>query len=394
MSTWEILIRIIAGVVLTGMNGFFVVTEFALTRLRQYPEDRVREDRRLRRGWEMTEELEIYLTGCQLGITTSSILLGVVAEPAVTHLLRPAFDAIGLQGATAATVSVIAAVVVINLIHKVWGEQAPTYLGVERPREVARWAAPVLYWWTKATYPVIKLGDGAAKLTLRAIGVEMERSWVEEGEGPSDRSEEAPSRGPPESGPPESGPPESGASEDHPERAAREGARSTLLREMGEILTRQNVPPDRRKEVLRAVEIEAVPVREIMVPASDVVAWSEDAPLEENLDRVRESGFSRYPLIGDELDDYRGVLYTSSLLPALDAIRTGDTGVREVAAQPVEVGPEMAVADFIDYLQDQAQELALVRDDNEVVGLVTVTDAVEAILGELRDPFDPRADET
>ncbi|MGK7311878.1 MAG: CNNM domain-containing protein [Candidatus Longimicrobiales bacterium M2_2A_002] len=373
MSTLEIVVRIAAGVVLTSTNAFFVVTEFALTRLRQFSERRVREDRRLRRGWEMTEELEIYLTGCQLGITTSSILLGVVAEPAVTHLLRPVFQAVGLQGATASTVSVIAAVVVINLIHKIWGEQAPTYLGVERPLEVARWAAPVLYWWTKVTYPVIKLGDGAAKLTLRAIGVEMERSWVEqEAEAPSGESGREPGR-----------------SED---RDGRAGPRGSLLEEMGEVLARSGVAPDRREEVLRAVEIEDVPVREIMVPASDVVAWSEDAPLEENLDRVREAGFSRYPLIGDGLGDYRGILYASSLLPALDAIRAGDTGVRELAAEPVEVRPEMAVADFIDYLQDQAQELALVRDGDEVVGLVTVTDAVEAILGELRDPLDPRVE--
>ena len=375
MSTVEILVRIIAGVVLTGMNAFFVVTEFALTRLRQFSEDRIREDRRLGRAWEMTEELEIYLTGCQLGITTSSILLGVVAEPAVTHLLRPVFDALGLQGATAATVSVIAAVVVINLIHKVWGEQAPTYLGVERPLQVARWAAPLLYWWTKVTYPVIKLGDGAAKLTLRAIGVEMERSWVEETEAPPSDGEGAPERGAQEG--------------ERPETGAREGARSALLREMGEVLARRDVPPDRRQEVLRAVEIEEVPVREIMVPAADVVAWSEGVSLDENIERVREAGHSRYPLIaGDDLADYVGTLYTPSLLPALDAIRAGDTALRELAAEPIEVDGDMAVADFIDFLQDREQELALVRDGDEVVGLATVTDAVEAVLGELRDPLD------
>ena len=374
MSTVEILIRISAGVALTGMNAFFVVTEFALTRLRQYSEGRIREESRLRRAWEMTEELEIYLTGCQLGITTSSILLGVVAEPAVTHLLRPAFDWVGLQGATAATVSVIVAVVVINLIHKIWGEQAPTYLGVERPLEVARWAAPVLYWWTKATYPVIKLGDGAAKLTLRAIGVEMERSWVEESEAPPSGGEGAERRE---------------AAEERSEAGAGEGARSALLREMGEVLARRDVPPDRREEVLRAVEIEEVPVREIMVPASDVVAWSEAVSLDENIERVREAGHSRYPLIaGDDLADYVGTLYTPSLLPALDAIRAGETALRELAAEPIEVDAAMAVADFIDFLQEREQELALVRDGDEVVGLATVTDAVEAVLGELRDPLD------
>ncbi|NIP79473.1 MAG: DUF21 domain-containing protein [Gemmatimonadetes bacterium] len=373
MATGELLIRLAAGVLLTAANAFFVVTEFALTRLRQLPEERFQGDRRLELAWRMTERLEIYLTGCQLGITSSSILLGVVAEPAVTSLLRPAWSAVGLTGGSAVTASVILAVVLINLVHKIWGEQAPTYLGVERPLEVARWTAPVHYWWTRIMYPVIKLGDGAAKLTLRAIGVEMERSWteaVDETGGTADTGDRSGGAG---TGP---GPEDGGAS------------RGELKRRMGDILVRGGVRPDRRREVLRALEIQRVPVREIMVPAEDVVALEVGAQLEATLERVRTALHSRFPLVDGGLEEYRGTVYVPSILGALDALRSGQARLADLAAPPLEVEAALPVSELIDFLQAEEQELALVREGERVVGLVTVTDAVEAIIGDLRDPLD------
>jgi CBS domain containing-hemolysin-like protein len=79
--TW---FRLLAGVFLLFSNGFFVATEFAITRVRQFSKDEfVGQGRGLKRAWEMTERLEIFLTGCQLGITVSSVSLGVIAEPAL-----------------------------------------------------------------------------------------------------------------------------------------------------------------------------------------------------------------------------------------------------------------------------------------------------------------------
>ncbi len=78
MGAFEIALRLVGGIFLTGMNAFFVVTEFALTRLPQL--DPADDPPGMQRARRITEELEIYLTGCQLGITMSSILLGVVAD--------------------------------------------------------------------------------------------------------------------------------------------------------------------------------------------------------------------------------------------------------------------------------------------------------------------------
>lgn len=373
MSATEVLVRLAAGVVLTFGNAFFVVTEFALTRLRQLPREEFQDEPALRRAWKMTERLEIYLTSCQVGISLTSILLGIVTEPAVTSLLEPLFEAVGLSGRPARLTSVVVAVVILNLIHKIWGEQAPTYLGVERPKQVARRTAVPHFWWTRAMYPVIYLGDGLAKATLRLFGVPMSRSWIE--------AEEAP------------------AGEERPEKAdarRRPASYPEIRREMGALLSRGELPEDRRREVLRALEIDRIPVREIMVPRDEIVAVSTEHSAEENLETLRQGNHARYPLVGASLDDLRGILYLPRVFRRIDEIRAGEVGLDEVAAPPLTVPPDLPVSRLIDRFQDARQELALVAEEGEgeggggqrIVGLVTVTEAFEVIAGEVEDPYD------
>lgn len=356
MSATEIVIRLVAGVLLVGVNAFFVVTEFALTRLRQFSESEIEEDEGLRLAWKMTERLEIYLTGCQLGISASSILLGVIAEPAMTWLIRPAAELVGLQGGALTTTSVVVSVVVINLVHKVWGEQAPTYLGVERPLRVLPLTAPVLYWWNRIMYPVIIAGDSVAKWTLRWFGVRIERSWTEPGEG---------------------------------ERAEEEvTGRADVRRAMGDVLVRGHVSRDRRREVMKALDIGDIPVREIMVPRDEIRAVRLDGDPAAELRRVSHRALTRVPLIGEALDDFRGIVYLPAALAAMEALAEGRVSLQELAVQPMTVDASVPVSELIDRFQEAEQELALVQEDGRVVGLVTTTDAFEAIVGDLRDPFD------
>jgi CBS domain containing-hemolysin-like protein len=353
MGALEIAMRLVGGVVLTGMNAFFVVTEFALTRLPQL--DPAEDPPGLERARQILDELEIYLTGCQLGITLSSILLGVVAEPAFTYLLAPFFRLVGLSEGVVHGVSVVVAVVIINLIHKVWGEQTPTYLGVERPRQVARRTARLLQGWTTIAYPFIVAGDGLAKWTLQRFGVEVQRSWTEE------------------------------------ESASDEGAPasiSAVRREIGEVLRNANLSKERRDEVLRTLDIEQMPVEAIMVPRDEVVALYAPDDLHENLHRMRTHPFDRYPLLGDGWADVRGALYLPTVFRHLPELDRGATTLDDIAAPMVNVAPNLPVSALIDRLQHEQQEVALVRNDHAALGLVTATDAFEAIAGDMEDPMD------
>src|SRR6056297_4138383 len=113
MTPLEIGLRLVAGLLLILANGFFVAIEFALTRVRQYPESEF-DTPALRRAWEMTHDLEIYLTSCQVGITASSIAVGIVAEPALAAIFEPYFDNTALASVGAGG---LIAFIIINLLH-------------------------------------------------------------------------------------------------------------------------------------------------------------------------------------------------------------------------------------------------------------------------------------
>jgi len=351
IETW---LRLVGGVALLLGNGFFVTTEFALTRVRQFDQAEFASGG-LARAWEMTERLEIFLSGCQVGITICSVGLGVVAEPAVAAVFDPLLVDLGFAEPSAAghtATSVILALALINLLHVVVGEQVPTYLGVERTKFVSRYGAPLLYWWTWVMSPVILLADRLAKGLLGLFGVDMTRSWAEE------EAETEPS------------------------------SRAELRREMGTALSSAGVSEERREEVINALEIGDRTVEEIMVPREDILALSTADDVETTLARIGESPHVRFPLVGDDLDDFVGIVYTPAVLRELDALRTGETTFADLAAPPMTVTADAVVSDLIDRFQSESQELALVLDDGEVVGLVTATDAFEEITGDLEDPLD------
>lgn len=349
----ELILRLAGGVLLVAFNAFFVAAEFALTRLRQFSEEEIGDRPGLREAWEMTERLEIHLTGCQLGITSSSILLGIVAEPAVTRLVESAFGLAPVSGTARHVTSVVVAVLFINLVHKIWGEQAPTYLGVESPLAVLERLATPLRWWTRITSPLIKLGDGLAKKTLGLFGIQITRSWTEA----ETESEESSGTG-------------------------------DVRRQLREALSQGRMSEERRQEVLNTLDIGSTPVREIMIPRREAAELTLDRSVEQNLEEIGRSGYVRYPLCRSEGGEVVGVIYVPSLFEHLDALLSGDTELSDLAPQPLFLDRDLPVSAVIDRLQAEEQELALVRDGERVIGLVTITDAFELIAGDVEDPLD------
>ncbi len=350
MGTVELVVRVLSGFVLLAINGLFVMTEFALTRLRQFDESELQGTSSHRLAWAMTEELEIYLTACQVGITITSILLGVVFEPGVTTIIKPFTAMFGLTPAQTALVSVVLAVALIQLMHTVWGEQSPTYLGVEKPRWVVSFGAPVVYAWTWISYPLIYVGDHLAKWTLRLFGIELSRSWTKQ----------------------------NGEIEDEDE----------LRRRMMDLLSRGGLSEERREEVVNALEMDVRTTASIMVDRDQIRYLSTENSTEQNLSILAEAHFSRLPLVGASLDDYRGTVYVPPVVPEVERLRSGEVDWEDVAVEPVTVSPDLPISELVDRFQAENQELALVVEEGTVVGLVTETDAFEAVMGELRDPFD------
>ncbi|ACV48494.1 MULTISPECIES: CNNM domain-containing protein [Halomicrobium] len=350
MNPPEIGVRLVAGVALILANGFFVAIEFALTRARQFTESEFvgDGDAALERAWEMTQNLEIYLTTCQVGITASSIAVGIVAEPALAALFEPLFE-----NTVLATVGsgAILAFLIINLVHLTHGEQTPTYLGVERSRMVCRYGATPLYWFNHLISPLISVGDGVAKWTLKLFGIEMTGAWLE-------------------------------TEQDVIE------SRADLRNELGSVLEEGDLSEERRTEVMNALQIGEQPVRDVMVSTDEIVALSTAVDPAENFRRMADQPHTRYPLVGGELTDFRGILYFPVFARHRDDLAEGIVDFEALAAPPVTLSPDVDVSDAIDQFQAENQELALVIENGEVVGMVTVTDLLESITGDIEDPID------
>ncbi|MBS3760566.1 MAG: DUF21 domain-containing protein, partial [Halodesulfurarchaeum sp.] len=299
-------------------------------------------------AWEMTNDLEFYLTTCQVWISGTSIALGIIAEPGLAALFEPLFQNTTLASAGAGS---LLGFLIINLVHLTHGEQTPTYLGVERSKQVAQYGARPLYWFAKILAPAIWIGDSVAKATLGLFGIQMTQSWTET------------------------------------EQEVIE-TRADLRNRLGSVLEDGNVASDRREEVMNALDIGEQPVREVMVPAEDIVALSTAVDSKENFRRMEANPHTRYPLIGDQLTDFEGIVYFPILARHREELATGDIDFSELAAPPMTLSPDVDVSDAIDQFQAENQELALIIEDGGVVGMVTVTDLLESVMGDIEDPID------
>ena len=347
MDPLEIALRILGGIVLIGVNAYFVAIEFALTRLRQYPESEF-DTPGLELAWEMTNDLEFYLTTCQVWISATSIALGIIAEPGLAALIEPLFANTTLASVGAGS---LLGFLIINLVHLTHGEQTPTYLGVERSKQVAGYGARPLYWFAKILAPAIWVGDSVAKATLGLFGIEMTQAWTET------------------------------------EQEVIE-TRADLRNRLGSVLEEGELPADRREEIMNALTIGEQSVRAVMIPPEEIVALSTEDEIDANFATLEAHPHTRYPLVGDDLTAFEGVLYSPTLFNKREQLSSGETTLSVLAAPPMTLSPDTDVSDAIDQFQTERQELALVIEDGDVVGLVTVTDLVETIIGDIEDPLD------
>ena len=347
MEPLEIGLRIFGGIVLIGVNAYFVAIEFALTRARQYPKSEF-DTPGLELAWKMTDDLEFYLTTCQVWISATSIALGIIAEPGLAALFEPLFENTTLASIGAGS---LLGFLIINLVHLTHGEQTPTYLGVERSKQVARYGARPLYWFAKILAPAIWVGDSVAKATLGLFGIEMTQSWTET------------------------------------EKEVIE-TRADLRNRLGSVLEEGELPEERREEIMNALTIGEQSVREVMIPPEDIVALSTKDGPESNLRKLEQQPHTRYPLVGDDLTEFRGIVYGPAVFNHRGDLSAGDFEFAELAAPTMTLSPDTDVSDAIDQFQTESQELALVIEDGEVVGLVTVTDLLETIIGDIEDPLD------
>lgn len=339
---------LLALILLTVATGYFVAQEFAFVAVDRgiLREQAAAGDMAAEKALQVTSRLSFMLSGAQLGITVTALLVGFIAEPAIATLVRPWLEAAGLSGGLITGVSIAIGVIVATVIQMVFGELAPKNLGIARPEVVAKFLARSTLVYLAVAGPVIRLFDAAATGLLRKIGVEP----VEEVEH--------------------------GAT---PEELSRIIAEST---EAGEL-------PPRLSELLeRALEFGDRNAEEIMVPRPRVVALREDQPVSALIETIRACGHSRYPVL------------------AADGDVVGVTGVRELLTAGVDDGPigpitrpALLVPDslplplVLERMRATKDDIVCVIDEyGGLAGVITVEDLAEELVGELIDENDPEPD--
>jgi CBS domain containing-hemolysin-like protein len=333
---------------LVAANGFFVATEFALARLRptqiaDFEAQRLPGAKSVRHA---VEHIDAYLAACQLGITIASLGLGVLGERAFNDL----FENLLGEGAAVAGVAVAGALAfaIITLLHIVFGELSPKSLAIARTNRVVLLVAPPMRVYYLVARPLVDLFNGLGNLVLKPFGIPPAR---EVGSEPH--------------------------SEDELRLLLRESSREGLI------------DPEEQRFSENVLTFGDRRAREVMRPRPEVVWVADDATVREAAQVAIEAGLTRLPVCERDrgLDAPVGLVHAKDMLAA--ALANADAKVSALARQLHVVADGTLIDELLATLRRQREHMALVVDEHgTAVGLVTLEDVLEEIVGEIEDEFD------
>ncbi|MEZ5244805.1 MAG: hemolysin family protein [Acidimicrobiales bacterium] len=342
----DIALRLLVAIALVAANAAFVAAEFALVAV-----DRTRVDERARQGSAaaarvqgLLDRLSYHLSGAQLGITVTSLLLGFLAEPSVAAVIEPGLEAI--FGDVPGGVSIALALAIATVVQMVFGELVPKSLATSRPLESSlALARPTAIYGTVARPVVGGLDNLAARITRR-LGVE-----------PADELEGTPDR-------------------DELEHLIRSSGEEGMLDE-GEV-----------DLLTRSIRLADKSADDAMVPRVRVVAIHEDATVEDLVALAVSSGHSRFPVMAEGLDDLVGVVHVKAV-HGVPIDERGHTRVAELMAPVVAVPEARDLDELLVELRGGGQQLAAVIDEHGgTAGIITLEDILEELVGEIDDEHD------
>jgi CBS domain containing-hemolysin-like protein len=351
MTTLEVFWRLLAVLLLVGANGFFVAAEFALvtadeSRLAGLVEKGDRLAGAVRRA---RDDLNLYLSSCQIGITLASLGLGWIGEPAIAQTLVVLFAGLPEPFDLIAShaVAVVIAFTIITYLHVVLGEVAPKALAIFHPEAVSRWIVRPLVLFTRAGWPLIWSMNESANWLLRVFGVRL----------PSEA-----------------------------ERVHSPEEIMVLVKRSHDV---GKVERDEQAMIHGVFELTRTVAREVMTPRPDIVAVPTDIGFEEVVATAGRSGHSRLPVYRDSLDNVVGVVLAKDLLTIAAAQERDGFDVTEIMREPYFVPDTKSVGELLAELRRLKIHMAIVVDEfGGTDGLVTLEDLIEEIVGEIYDEYD------
>ena len=337
-------LSILLAIFLLTANAFFVAAEFALVKTRGFRMDALAEENRF--GAKLTQHilrnLEPYLACCQLGITMASLGLGWVGEPAVAALLTPVLAPLGMPEAALHFTAFLIGFLLFSSLHIVLGEQVPKTLAIREPEPVSLWIAYPLHITYMVFFPLNWLLNGASRSILRMLGVR--------------------------------------------EASHQEILTDVEIEGLVEVSAEHGKMEESQAEFIHNLfRLGELEVSDVMIHRTDMHAVNLAEPNGKIVDDILASPFTRVPLWEDEPENIVGVVHTKDLVRAIKA--AGDDiahiDIRSIAKKPWFVPDTTQVTDQLNAFLKRKSHFALVVDEyGEVLGLVTLEDIIEEIIGE------------
>jgi CBS domain containing-hemolysin-like protein len=337
-------------VVLVAVNGFFVAAEFAIVRSRRARMEQLAEEgnRRARSAIKQMEHVDDYVATSQVGITLASIGLGFAGEPAIADLIEPALDGAVSHG-VATAISFAFAYTIVTLLHVIFGEQAPKLIGIAGAEALMLRITRPLAFFRRAFRPLIVITNAPARFVVtRILRIELE-------------NEQEPS----------------------PEELR-------LLISRG--AERGRLDPGEAGMLTGVFHLHEQEARAVMTPIPAVVTVDASENVDTTLRRCVTSGHTRLVAIEDENPDkVKGIVHSNSLVRVLMS-EGGEAPIGPLIRKAPIVPETRPLDDLLADLQRQRTELAVIVDEyGRTVGIVTIEDILEEVVGEIEDETDPLA---
>ncbi|KAB7704793.1 DUF21 domain-containing protein [Bacillus aerolatus] len=337
-------------VILIALTAFFVVSEFAIVKVRSSRIHQLLEEGHPRASAAklVISSLDEYLSACQLGITMTALALGWIGEPAMAGILNPLMDFLHIPASLSHVIVVGAAFFIITFLHVVVGELAPKTLAIQKAEALTLALARPLILFYKAMYPFIWTLNGAARLITGLFGIK-----------PASDKEAA-----------------------HTEEELR------MI--LSESLKSGEINLSEFKYVNNIFEFDDRIAKEIMVPRTEMVTLSKEMTIQQFIEVVREERFTRYPIINGDKDHVVGLVNFKEVLT--DYVKQKEKGnlLLEQYVRPIiRVIDSVPIHELLVKLQKERIQMAVLMDEyGGTSGLVTVEDILEEIVGEIQDEFD------
>lgn len=345
------LLLILVALLLIVACGVFVAAEFAFITVNRTSVERLaaKGDHKAKGVSHALKTLSTQLSGAQVGITITNLAIGFLAEPAISALIEPPLHAAGIPGSIVPGIALIVSVTAATVVTMLFGELVPKNIALARPMATARFVQGMQRGFSQIVKEPIKFLNGSANFALTRMGITPQEELASA-------------------------------------RSADE--LSSLVRRSAE---KGTLPEETARMLERSLVFDELTALDVMTPRVKMHTVRANEPIARVLSLAKETGLSRFPVVGKHLDDIVGIVHIKHAFGVLADKRT-ELNVEQIMQPPAVTPSSISLDTLLEELRKPGLQMVVVIDEfGGTDGLVTIEDLLEELVGEVSDEHDHSA---